>query len=136
MQVHLTEHALATLLPREVPSGRQREMDQGHRGRPLAQAAETAGRPHFRGDQIGHVVGVARVDGGQFFDFGHPLPNVQPRPRPVVERLPREADGGIDVFGAGRLDVADGFFGVRRDNRHLLEAGGFAPMSSDEQLVI
>ena len=134
--MYLAEHTLATLLPREVPGGGQREMNQTHRGGSLAQSAETAGRPHFRGDQIGHLIGVARVDGGQLFDFGHPLPNVQPRPRTVIERLPREPDGGVDVFGAGGLDVADGLFGVRRNNRHLPEAGGLLPTSSDEQLVI
>jgi hypothetical protein len=54
----------------------------------------------------------------------------------VVERVPRGGDGGVDVLWAGNLDMADRFFGVRRDHRKLLGVGRFAPLAPDEKFVV
>ena len=61
---------------------------------------------------------------------------VQPWPRAVVESVSRGGDGGVDILGAGRLDVADRLFGVRGDDRELLRVDGLAPLASDEKLVV
>ena len=54
----------------------------------------------------------------------------------MVESLPSHSDGRVDIFGTGYLRVADGLFGVWRDDRERLRVGGLAPVPSDEHFVI
>jgi len=132
-QVHLAKHALAAFGPGKVAGDCQREVDQRHRCRRLAQPAETARRTHLVGDQVGHLVEVAGVNFRELFDLAHPLARVQSGPRTVVERLSRGGDRGVDVGGGGGGSLADRLFGVRGDDRYAIPGGRLAPVSSDEK---
>src|ERR1700760_1649401 len=73
------------------------------------------------------------VDLRELFHLCHPLARVQPRPRAVVERLPRGGDRGVDVGGSGGGGLADRLFGMRGDDRYAVPRGRLAPVSSDEK---
>ena len=95
-----TEHALAAFGPGKVAGDRQREVHQRYRRRRLAEPTEAARRTHLVGDQVGHLVEVTGVDGGEFFHLAHPLARIQSGPRTVVERLSRGGNRRVDVARA------------------------------------
>ena len=115
VQVHFAEHAVAALGPREVAGDPQGEVDHRHRCGGLTQPAETARRAHLVGDQVGHLVEVAAVDGRELLDLAHAFLRAEPRPRSMVEGVPSGGNRVVDVRGRRRGNVANRTFGVRGD---------------------
>ena len=64
-----------------------------------------------------------------------PLGGRQPRPRALVERLPRRGDRRVDVRGAALGHPRHDLLGVRRDHLQHGVGGGLGPGAADEQCV-
>ena len=113
VQVRLAEHTLATLHPREIAGGGQRQMDHRRGPAGLTQPTEAAGGPHLRGDQVGHLIDVTPIDRGKFFDLAYPVLRCQPRPGAVVEGVAGRGDGGLDIVRTGAGNLRDRLLGMR-----------------------
>ena len=104
------------LLPRELAGHGEERLDLHPRRRRLRQVRERRGRAHLGGDQVGHLAEAGGVQGGERLDHGDPLGRRHPRPRSLVERLPRGGDRGVDV-GRGALGHrGDHLLAVRGDH--------------------
>ena len=136
VQVHFAEHAVAPFGPGKVAGDPQGEVDHRHRRGSLAQPAETARRAHLVGDQVGHLVEVAAVDGRELLDLAHAFLRAEPRPRSMVEGVPSGGNRVVDVRGRRRGNVANRTFGVRGDDRKALIGGRLTPLPADEKLVV
>ena len=108
----LAEQALAPLRPRELARARHGKVHLRQRPGRLAEPTEAAGSAHLRGDEVGHLVGVSRVDRGELVDLVHPLAVRYAGPRAVVEGIPGGGDGLVDVGGGRLRSLADRLFGV------------------------
>ena len=88
---------------------------------------------------------VERLERGEFVDLrfdrvGEPqhdpaaLAGIHPRPRPLVEGLPRGVHGCVDISGIALRDLSDHFLGGRVDRVERLPTLGGHPLAADEEL--
>eukprot|EP00966_Prymnesium_polylepis_P089543 2073085-Prymnesium_polylepis.1 len=83
--------------------------------------------------ELRELLGVGLEEVGELVEDASALAPRHPRPRPVVERLPRRGDRQVDVALAGLGDRANRLLGARVDVLEGLAVDGVDKLAVDDQ---